>query len=198
MISQVEDQDDHADDGRENDLQGLAGPELVLERARPLDVHARRELDLLLHHQLGLLDEADLVAVADAGLDVGAEPAILALDHRRSLDDPDVGHLGQRDLQRGWTDARCGGRRARPSSTRGAHAASRLGHRGPGGDQDPLQGLDVVAVGPGITHPDRVTLPLLDGHGQGLAPHGHLDHVLDVAHLDAVAGRLRAVDRIST
>ena len=75
-----------------------------------------------------------------------------------------------------------------------AHAASRLGHRGPGGDKNPLQRLDVVAVGPGVTHPDRVTFPLLDGHGQGLAPHGHLDHVLDIAHLDAVAGRLLAVD----
>ena len=64
----------------------------------------------------------------------------------------------------------------------------------PGGDQYSFQGLDVVAVGPGVAHADRVTLPLLDRHRHGLAPHRHLDDVLDVAHLDAVAGRLGAVD----
>ena len=101
MKGQVQNQHDHADDGGEDNLQGLAGPELVLERTRPLHIHARRELHLLLHHQLGFLDEADLVSITDAGLDIGAEPAILALDHRWSLDDLDVGHLGERDLQRG-------------------------------------------------------------------------------------------------
>ncbi len=79
----------------------LLGPDLVLERARPFEVHPGRErLDLLGDDPLRLLDEADLVAAADAELDVGAEQAVLALDHRRPFDHPDVGQLGQRDLDR--------------------------------------------------------------------------------------------------
>ena len=57
-----------------------------------------------------------------------------------------------------------------------------------------FEGLDVVAVVPGVADADRVALAPLDGHRQRLAPHRHLDHVLDVAHLDAVPGRLLAVD----
>ena len=96
----VQNQGNHADDGGEDKLQGLTCPDLVFERTRPLHIHARRKLHLLLHHQPGFLDEADLVAITDAGLNIGAEAAILTLDHRRSLDDLDVGDLGQRNLQR--------------------------------------------------------------------------------------------------
>jgi hypothetical protein len=73
---------------------------LVLERARPFQVHAGGKLDLLGDHATGFLDKADLVAAAHAKLDVRAEQSVLALDHRRPFDHPDVGDSGQRDLHR--------------------------------------------------------------------------------------------------
>ena len=71
----------------------LLGADLVLELAAPLEVHARRQLHLLGDGPLGLLDEADDVAVADVELHVGAQQAVLALDHRRAFDDAHVGDL---------------------------------------------------------------------------------------------------------
>ena len=153
--------------------------------------------DLLGHDPLRLLDEADLVAVADAELDVGAQQAVLALDHRRPLDDPDVGHRGERDLERlalavaPPAEARPSRRpcRRRPSRRPGPHRRP-----SPGGDEDVLERLHVVAIVAGVADPDRVALAALDGLRQRPAAHRRLDHVLDVADVDPVAGRLLAVD----
>ena len=174
----------------------LLGPDLVLERARPLDVHARRAASTFSRDDPPrLLDEADLVAVADAELDVGAEQAVLALDHRRPLDHPDVGHRGQRDLHRRGLAA--------PAAAAAVAAHRRRPCRRPGRPSAaipraetrmPLERLDVVAVVAGVADADRVALAALDGHRQRPAPHRHLDDVLDVADVDAVAGRLLAVD----
>ena len=80
-----------------------------------------------------------------------------------------------------------------PPAIRRACAGPRGGHPS-GGDEDVLERLDIVAVVAGVADADRVALAALDGHRQRPAPHRHLDHVLDVADVDAVAGRLLAVD----
>src|SRR2546422_540614 len=74
--------------------------DLVLELPAPLEVHPHGELHLPLDRALRLLDEADDVAVAHVELHVAAQHPVLALDHRRALDDADVGDLGERNLQR--------------------------------------------------------------------------------------------------
>ena len=106
VVGQVQDHEDQHEHGRQDDAQRLGGPHLVLELAAPLEVDPLGQLDLLGHDALGLFDEADDVAVAaHVQRDVVAQPAVLALDHRRPLDDAHVGHFGQGDLQRGR--ARC-------------------------------------------------------------------------------------------
>src|SRR5262249_50600336 len=115
------------------------------ERPRPLVVHSGREcrLNLLVHDSLRFLDEANLVAVADAALDVGPQQAILALDHRRSLDDPYVGNRGERHLY--GLALGSGGTSRRRWGHRAAHAVSPIAGRSritthaSGGDQDVLE-----------------------------------------------------------
>ena len=144
----------------------LLGADLVLERARPFEVHAARQVskNFCRDDALRLLDEADFVAAADAELDVGAQQAVLALDHRRPLDDLDVGDCGQRDLNAAWLGRGAAGEAAIPP----AHAAGRPASvAGPaGGDEDVLEGLDVVAVIAGVADAHRVALAALDRHRQ--------------------------------
>src|SRR5262249_22191960 len=147
--------------------------------------------DPLLDDSAGLFNEADLVPAPDVELDVGPQQPVLAFDHRGALDDADIGHLGERDLDRLFRRGPLRqGRRAahapRPAAWGGRtarrHALSR--------DEDSLQRLDVVAERPGVADADRVAFPALDRHREGPPAHRDLDHVLDVADLDAVAGRL--------
>ena len=42
--------------------------------------------------------------------------------------------------------------------------------------------------------PDREAVPPFHGGGEHFAPQGGLDHILDVADIDAIAGRRLAVD----
>ena len=79
-------------------------------------------------------------------------------------------------------------------------AASRAGHRAggdhpfAGGDEQILHRLLVFAEGAGVADADGEPLAAFDGRGDRLAAQGRLDDVLNVADVDAVAGRLLAVD----
>ena len=72
--------------------------DLVLELAGPFERDAFGKLDLAGDGPAGLGDELDGIAVLDVQPDIIAEQAVLSLDRRRSLDDHDVGDLGERDL----------------------------------------------------------------------------------------------------
>ena len=146
LVGKVEDQSDQGDDGREDDSQGLVRPDLVLERACPFDIHPGRERfhHLVVEDAFGFFDESDQVAIPDPELDIRTKQAVLALDHRRPLDNPDVGHLCQRDLETRGRDRRGGG------CNRRGHAplAGRRPAAGcyPGcGNEDVLERLDVIA-----------------------------------------------------
>ena len=125
----------------------LRRPDLVLELAAPFDVDALGQLHLLGDDALGLLDEADHVAAADVERDVVEQPAVLALDHRRALDDAHVGDGAQRDqrpcrvaawLGRGLVRLAAAGRRggapcSPPSAAcRRCRHAARRGHAAAG------------------------------------------------------------------
>ncbi len=135
--------------------QRLLGADLVLEGARPFEIHPGRELDPIGHDPPRLLDKADLVALlADPELDIGPEHSVLALDHRRALDHANVGHRGQRHRSRGSSLARGG------PDAHGAHPARRpgVGGHAAGRNEDVLQGFDVVSIIACIADADRVTL----------------------------------------
>ena len=86
-----------------------------------------------------------------------------------------------------WSSARC----------RTAHGRRRIGrHAGArGSDEQILDLLDSRSRIAGVADANRITLAILDGLRDGLAPQGDFDHVLHVADVHAIAGRLLAVDR---
>ena len=71
---------------------------------------------------------------------------------------------------------------APPARTHGPGSAHLRRH------QDPLELIDVVPQLPRVAHIDWVALPALDGAGDVHAADGRLDHLLDLAHRQAVAG----------
>ena len=70
----------------------------VLVLAAPDDAVARRELDLLGHRTLGLLDVGADVDPPQVDVDPGGAPGVLALDRGGALLERDVGDLGDRDV----------------------------------------------------------------------------------------------------
>ncbi len=114
---------------------------------------------------LGLLDIGSQVDIPDIHKDGGGAPGAFALDHVRPLVELDVGHLLHGD--------------------RGS-----LGS----GDQDALQGRQAAAIILKIPQIHRVTFQALHRLGNIFAPQGHGDDLLDVAHGEAVPGRLPALD----
>ena len=127
--------------------------DLMLELPAPFQVHALRQLHLLLHQALGFLDEADDVAVADVQLHVGPQHAVFALDHGGAFDDPHVGDHRQAGFARATPVLR-----SPRAAGRGAHACSprRVAHRGAAGaDQQVLHLFLVFAPRPGVADAAR-------------------------------------------
>src|SRR5207249_4421508 len=160
------------------------------------DVDALGQPHLLGHHALRLLHEADDVAVAaDVQRDVVAQPAVLALDHRRPRGDADVGRPGEGDLPRPPRGRRPWGC---PGTWRPGHAAFRrararqpsLAALAAAADQQALDGLLVLAEVAGVADAHREAVAARDRVGDDPAAQGDLDRVLDVADTHPVAGCL--------
>ena len=155
---------------RHDDHQALLGAQHVFVLAAPEDVVAAGQLDLALGD--GLVDGAhghlDVGADVDA-LHIHVNPGVghggLALDAHRGADGLDLGQLAERHL-------RAGGR----------------------GHDDLAQGAEVLAEIAAVAQVDRVALQALDRGGQRHAAQGDFQHVLHVAHGEAVAGDGVAVD----
>ena len=62
------------------------------------------------------------------------------------------------------------------------------------GYQDPFEGVEITAEIAVIADVDRIALEALNGLGDRHAAHRGLNDLLDIADVDAVAGRLQAVD----
>ncbi len=121
-------------------------------------------------------DQVGGVAVADVHPYVIAQESVFALDRGGTLDDLDVGDLGQGDLPG------LGGVR-QPTCPEAARSHRQVPDR-----------LFVFAPGPAVADDDRVPLAALDGRRDDLAGQGRLDHVVDLADAHAQPGGPVAVE----
>ena len=144
----------------------------MLELAGPFNVNARGQLHLLGHDALGLVHEADHVAVAaHVQRDVSDQLAVLALDLARPFHNAHIGHFGERDLQ--WSRSGVVSRRDRVRVVRRPRhgGRGRVGHRGgrrwplrhAAADEQPFHGVLVLAVVPGVADAHREAVAALDG-----------------------------------
>ncbi len=176
---------------RHHHLQALADPHHVLVLAAPQQRGAGGQLHLPLHPPLGLGDVAADVAAGDVDVDVAGEEAVLVAQHRRPLQQPDVGELGERNLRPRASGARtcgrCCGRRRHCRARQSARRRDRR-HR----HQHPPEAIGVVAQLARVAHVDRVARAPLDGGGDVLAADGGGDHRLQVVDGEPVAGELIA------
>ena len=150
---------------RDDDLEPLAHPQHVLELAAPLQRIARRQLQLVAHRLLRLVDVAADVLARKVHVHVARHHAILVPDHRRAERDVDVGDGSQRNL---------GARHGR--------------------DQHPLELLQIVAVIAGVAHVHAVAFRPLNGGGDVLPADSRHDNHLGVLDGQPVAGQLLSLE----
>ena len=163
-------QDDHQCHG-DDDAETLGGVLLLLVGAGEGVADALRQayfavVDLLVQDALYLAHHVDLGQRARlVEGDVAHEERVLAADHRGAAREPDIGHLTQRYL-------------------RAIH----------GRDEYVAEHVGVVPQFAGVAHTDGEPLTPLDGVALAHAADGCREDALHVAHLNAVARQLLAVE----
>ena len=138
----------------------------VLELARPRDRVARRQLHVARDGRLRVAHDRNEVAAAHVDVDPARQPRVLALQHRRTVDDAHARDRGERQLRAALGD-----------------------------DRQHPQRLDRIAQLARIADVDRKAREAFDRLADVLAADRGADHVLHVGDRQPVARRRGAVDR---
>ena len=117
-----------------------------------------------MHDSAGVLHVGAHIDVADVHIDPGGRTRIFALNDRRPIDNAEIGYIAQRDL--------------RPRRGRNQH---------------PPERRQIIAQLAAVTDVDRIPLKPLDGLCNIHPADGRHDHILHVAHRQAVPGGFFAV-----
>src|SRR6267378_2369925 len=102
VIGQVEETKDDYQHYWYDDQQALARALLVLILATPVDVVARRQLQLVRKFRLGLVNEAAYIATAYIEQYRSPQQPVLAGDHRWSFDGANLSELRQWNGRARW------------------------------------------------------------------------------------------------
>src|SRR5712692_2320860 len=133
MEDHVEQQEDHEEHNRQDDLEPRFGSQLELVLAGPMIGESCRQRELLAQLVRGVVDESSVVFCVQVNVDVTGKLAFLVTDHGWAARERNFGHLLNRDLRSGRS-----------------------------GNQNPPQLLNVVAEISLIAHVDWIPLAPLD------------------------------------
>ena len=93
VIDDEQQNKDRQHDGGNDDRQRSSGAEFMFKLASPFDIHPSGHGNGGVDGRLRFFDKADDVAVANIQSNVGTQQSVLAANHRRALDDANVGDL---------------------------------------------------------------------------------------------------------
>src|SRR5437899_433655 len=99
MEDHVQEQEDHEQHYRQNDLHALLRPKLELIAARPLIGVYRGQLQFLPKHLARLVYEATVVIGVEIDVDIARKLATFIADHRRPSRKRNLGYFGNRYLR---------------------------------------------------------------------------------------------------
>ena len=165
LEAQIQQHEDDQQRERHHQLELGGGAFEELELPRPRHRVARRQCDLFGHRALHVAHRRAQIAAAQVDIHIAGQPRVLAAQHRRTVCDADVGHVGKHEL----LPAR-------------------------GDDRQRAQSGERIADLARVTDIDREALQALDRFADVHAADRRTDHRLHVGDVEAIAGRRLAPD----